>query len=652
MTLVESTSPNSLLLGSLDAARRHAAPQGRELLAETMRGARETREAIRAIDGPRRARRAARRAPGRARLRPAAAGGRRARHRAAAATSSPGCCASSDDINLELCGRERDRGACSGWARRAPSTRRAPGRRRCAARRASSARRGRTRGEPFAPPPPWGELEMTPREAFLGPQEVVPVERGGRAGSRPSRWPPTRRGSRTCCPASGSPPTIGVHPGRIARARRRRCAARATARCGRSAWWSSDDASPRYGPPDASQAPRYTGIRTFARCPLRATSPAGVDVGGGRASRSTPRPAYRPGARFGPEAIRAGLDRCCGPWHPALDVDVFAALLGRRPAATSTITPGNAERTAGQIADGARAACCAPASTPLVLGGDHSIVLGELRAHAARARAAGAGAARRPRGHLGPVLRRALLPRHAVPAGAGGGPARARALGAGRDARPALRGLRPRRARARWASRSSPATSCARWTPADYARRVRDARRRGAGVLQLRHRRDRPGVRAGDRHARGRGPAAARGARAHPRRCAGMRFSGFDVVEVSPPYDTPGQVTALLAATIAYEFLALTALAGGVRAVARRRPQPFWWKWRYYERNERFWRKPRLRRHMLTGSGIVRFPSWEISSRPSTRDAAEIEPWVLVEAGCWFALYPETATMRSARARS
>ena len=29
--------------------------------------------------------------------------------------------------------------------------------------------------EAFAPPPPWGELVMTPREAFLGPQEVVPA---------------------------------------------------------------------------------------------------------------------------------------------------------------------------------------------------------------------------------------------------------------------------------------------------------------------------------------------------------------------------------------------------------------------------------------------------------------------------------------------
>ena len=40
-----------------------------------------------------------------------------------------------------------------------------------------------------------------------------------------------------------------------------------------------------------------------------------------------------------------------------------------------------------------------------------------------------------------------------------------------------------------------------------------------------------------------------------------MRFAGYDVVEVSPPYDSPGQITALLAANIAYEMLALAALA-------------------------------------------------------------------------------------------
>jgi agmatinase len=40
-----------------------------------------------------------------------------------------------------------------------------------------------------------------------------------------------------------------------------------------------------------------------------------------------------------------------------------------------------------------------------------------------------------------------------------------------------------------------------------------------------------------------------------------MRFSGFDVVEVSPPYDGPGQTTALHAAAIAYELLALVAIS-------------------------------------------------------------------------------------------
>jgi agmatinase len=45
------------------------------------------------------------------------------------------------------------------------------------------------------------------------------------------------------------------------------------------------------------------------------------------------------------------------------------------------------------------------------------------------------------------------------------------------------------------------------------------------------------------------------------RALAGMRFLGFDVVEVSPPYDGPGETTALLASSVAYEFLALTAIA-------------------------------------------------------------------------------------------
>ena len=40
----------------------------------------------------------------------------------------------------------------------------------------------------------------------------------------------------------------------------------------------------------------------------------------------------------------------------------------------------------------------------------------------------------------------------------------------------------------------------------------------------------------------------------------GMRFSGFDIVEVAPAYDTNAQTTALLAANVGYEMLALAAL--------------------------------------------------------------------------------------------
>ena len=41
----------------------------------------------------------------------------------------------------------------------------------------------------------------------------------------------------------------------------------------------------------------------------------------------------------------------------------------------------------------------------------------------------------------------------------------------------------------------------------------------------------------------------------------GIALVGADVVEVSPPYDGPGQITALAAANVAWELLALRAVA-------------------------------------------------------------------------------------------
>ena len=172
VTLVESTSPNSLLLGSLDAARRQAEQHGRELLGHTIALLDETRAQIRAIDGldvldERIAGQAGVFAYDPLRLavdvRGLAAGG----------YELAPILREIDDINLELVG-QNVMVAVFGMAERimdeAPRFVRAL---RAAAERVGVAPGGER--ERFAPPPPWGELAMTPREAYLGPQEVVPA---------------------------------------------------------------------------------------------------------------------------------------------------------------------------------------------------------------------------------------------------------------------------------------------------------------------------------------------------------------------------------------------------------------------------------------------------------------------------------------------
>jgi agmatinase len=312
---------------------------------------------------------------------------------------------------------------------------------------------------------------------------------------------------------------------------------------------------PPYGPADASKAPRYTGIRTFARCPY-VDDPTGVDVGFVGIPFDTAT-SYRSGARFGPEAIRAASS-LLRPWHPPLAVDVFAersvADLG-----DLAVTPGNAEKTAGQIAAGL-GAILAAGVTPIVLGGDHSIVLGELRAHAEKAGEplalvlldAHADTWDHYYGERyfhGTPFRRAveeglLAPERSFLAGmrgplyAASDLGDARAMGFEIVTTDELRAL----------------------TPEEYGRRARA--RVGDGPIYFSFDIDvfdpafAPAT--GTPEVAGLSPQEALG---FIRALAGVRFSGFDVVEVSPPYDNPGQVTALLAANVAYEFLALTALA-------------------------------------------------------------------------------------------
>ena len=189
VTLMESTSPSSLLCGSLDAARRLAVSRGRELLQETISALAAARAAIREL-------------PGLGVLDESIAG-RPGVHgydplRLAIDVRGTGATGYEiaeltlelDDINWELYG-ENVIVAIFGMAERVgPEVDRLV----AALQRALERLEADTHrhDEPFAPPPPWGELAMSPREAFLGPQEAVPfTEAAGRiAAESLAAYPP------------------------------------------------------------------------------------------------------------------------------------------------------------------------------------------------------------------------------------------------------------------------------------------------------------------------------------------------------------------------------------------------------------------------------------------------------------------------------
>ena len=313
--------------------------------------------------------------------------------------------------------------------------------------------------------------------------------------------------------------------------------------------------APRYGPPDASRAPRYTGIRTFARVPhVRSVEGVDVAVVGVPFDTAT---SFRSGARFGPEAIRSG-SILLRPWHTPLGVDVFASQ-SVVDWGDVEITPGNAARTMEQIAAGLGELLAAGVK-PIVLGGDHSIALGELRAHAAAA---------------GEPVALVLLDAHADTWDEyygerifHGTPFR-RAVEEGvLDAsRSVLAGMRgPVYAAAdlevpRELGFDVIADEELRMLPlSDWVARVRARVGDGPAVLGFDIDVIDPAFApaTGTPEVAGLLPHEALG---FVRALAGMRFRGFDVVEVSPPYDGPGQTTAMLAANVAYEFLALSALA-------------------------------------------------------------------------------------------
>jgi agmatinase len=310
-----------------------------------------------------------------------------------------------------------------------------------------------------------------------------------------------------------------------------------------------------YEPWDALKAPRFTGPRTYARLPyvrdLDGVDAAvfGIPWDGGAS--------FRGGARFGPEAVRSasGMIRT---YNPVQRVQVFGEL--------STIDYGDAPTAPGYIEETLRRveAFVRPVAEsealPVAIGGDHSTTLAELRALAA---------VHGPLGlvHLdshtdlwdtyydglryghGTMFRRALEEGVLDPS---------RVLQAGM--RGSLYGESDEKIPDELGVETIPWVELVRLSPEELSRRARDRLGAGPAFLSL----DVDFVDAAFCPGTGTpevgGPTSFQ-ALSYLRALTGLRFVGFDVVEVAPAYDGPGQVTALFAANAVFEVLSLIVLA-------------------------------------------------------------------------------------------
>jgi agmatinase len=128
------------------------------------------------------------------------------------------------------------------------------------------------------------------------------------------------------------------------------------------------------GPTDATLVPRFAGPATFARLPTIDAfdrvdvAIVGVPFDGGVS--------YRPGARFGPAHVRSS-SRLLRPYHQELGVSPFAAQQVA-DAGDLAVNPFDLPTAIAQIEDGLRA-LRARAGRTIVIGGDHTIALPELR---------------------------------------------------------------------------------------------------------------------------------------------------------------------------------------------------------------------------------------------------------------------------------
>jgi len=309
-------------------------------------------------------------------------------------------------------------------------------------------------------------------------------------------------------------------------------------------------------PQDSLTTPRFCGVPSFMRLPLAADA-EGLDVAliGLPSDNGSP---FRTGARFGPNAIRAMsvMLRPINPYRGHLDV--FAALrvadLGDAP-----VVPGYQEATIAAL-ESALAPIVAAGAVPLALGGDHSVSLPALRALGKR------------RGKMALVH----FDSHTDTWDSYFG---ARRYSAGTPFRRAVEegwidpahsiqiGMRGSLFRPDDVSQSETLGYRVVTTERMFelggpmlAHEI--ALRVGSLPCYLTFDLDfvDPGSAPGVQTPESGGPTA-REALALLRAISGLRIAGADVVETNPLFDGPGQVTALLAATVAAELLAMIAAA-------------------------------------------------------------------------------------------
>jgi agmatinase len=307
----------------------------------------------------------------------------------------------------------------------------------------------------------------------------------------------------------------------------------------------------RLGPVDALKSPRFAGVTTFARLPhtkdLQDVDVAFVGIPFDDAT------TFRSGARFGPKAVREA-SLLIRPYNPSLKVAPFE-VLNVIDYGDVDVVPGYIEdtyvRIQGEIGTLARSHVL-----PLICGGDHSVTLPVLRAlralhgklslvHVDAHADCWDEYFGRKYNH-GTVFRRALDeglvdPRSSVHVGIRGPVYSERDYQEVREMGYELISMDEIRERGlAWA-----------------VERVRKTVR-GPAYVSFDIDACDPSV------APGTGTPEVGGLLSHEaqllvRSLAGVPIVGFDLVEVSPPYDH-GAITALLAANILYEALSLVAL--------------------------------------------------------------------------------------------